>query len=500
MSNGTSISGCEIVGEKGEPDFYGLGIRVGIYLQWFSSWMSLLVEPQSAQYVYDTNSIFVFAITMSTILATLSRHPSMKPIHTFIMLQLILGFFVTTLSTVGMRLDFLRTGGAIAVMSRLKKCTSDALKNLFKLKGSSLSRLNQRLLDTWKAVTGRRKKSNGFLRPCLDWMKSLDINWEKVTHVFLIWPLNLILELKPYCLSWSGVLWRTTIAIMVAGFNLWFWWFKFERELRDHEDCQEVDRPFFFPFLNVESTLNFGKIISIVIAALVFLPGLFVLNFTLHLHYIALKVVGKDFLEFIQRKSKTKKAHDVEWRLNNVLRRRKIPLSNMTRQILSKPSPSFRQSGGVLDLIDFFLSFNNQRIHVTDIFKLMVSLENGKLQQEAEDGNTTESQASVFSESQIYQERLLHLLWNICILLSIIWFILSVELTIIKNRIAGVNSINKTDPGQLIPFIIGFVNTLQVFKKVVLVGLTKKYPGWKNVGLVVSESPEGRLEIVRIDR
>lgn len=64
-------------------------------------------------------------------------------------------------------------------------------------------------------------------------------------------------------------------------------------------------------------------------------------------------------------------------------------------------------------------------------------------------------------------------LWNIYIIISIVWFIRCIELTIINNHIEGVDSIQETDPGQLIPFIIGFVNMVQVLKKVVLVGLAK---------------------------
>lgn len=55
--------------------------------------------------------------------------------------------------------------------------------------------------------------------------------------------------------------------------------------------------------------------------------------------------------------------------------------------------------------------------------------------------------------------------------LSIAWFITSIETTIRWNSIQGVHSIDST--GQLIPFIIGCVSASQVLKKVILLALGK---------------------------
>lgn len=55
--------------------------------------------------------------------------------------------------------------------------------------------------------------------------------------------------------------------------------------------------------------------------------------------------------------------------------------------------------------------------------------------------------------------------------LSIVWFITSIETTIRWNNIQGVHSIDST--GQLIPFIIGVVSASQVFKKIVLLAFAK---------------------------
>lgn len=51
-------------------------------------------------------------------------------------------------------------------------------------------------------------------------------------------------------------------------------------------------------------------------------------------------------------------------------------------------------------------------------------------------------------------------------LASMLWFLLSIELTLAWNSIAGVYSLNST--GQLIPFIIGFLGFLRALHLIFL--------------------------------
>jgi hypothetical protein len=50
--------------------------------------------------------------------------------------------------------------------------------------------------------------------------------------------------------------------------------------------------------------------------------------------------------------------------------------------------------------------------------------------------------------------------WNIFVLLSIAWFVLSIEFTLRWNDIRGVDTVTIVTTSQLIPFIIGVVSTL----------------------------------------
>ncbi|KAJ0335493.1 hypothetical protein COL922a_009119 [Colletotrichum nupharicola] len=95
--------GCAI---DGNGDLYGLGVRIGVYCQWVSSWIRMLVDEESIEDVHGVNAIFVFAVIIATILAQV--HRDVKPIELYIMLQISLGFFITVLSTIGVRNHFLR--------------------------------------------------------------------------------------------------------------------------------------------------------------------------------------------------------------------------------------------------------------------------------------------------------------------------------------------------------------------------------------------------------
>src|SRR5947207_9155806 len=90
---------------NGNPDLYGLGIRVGVYLQWFSTWLSISFEPESAQETHDVSSIFVFAIIIAIIQAAASG--GIRPVEAFIMIQICFGYLFTVLSILGLRLQLL---------------------------------------------------------------------------------------------------------------------------------------------------------------------------------------------------------------------------------------------------------------------------------------------------------------------------------------------------------------------------------------------------------
>lgn len=93
-------------GFDGNDDLYGLGIRIGIYLQWISSLLTSLLLPTGASDYLDTNSIFLFAVFIATATAT-HRNGGLHPAEAFIMLQLCFGFLLSVLSVSGFRIALL---------------------------------------------------------------------------------------------------------------------------------------------------------------------------------------------------------------------------------------------------------------------------------------------------------------------------------------------------------------------------------------------------------
>lgn len=71
-------------GIEGNFDFYGLGIRIGIYLQWFSSWISNTFNPTAAAANHDANTIFLLAVLIATAIAF--GQGSLQPAEKYILL------------------------------------------------------------------------------------------------------------------------------------------------------------------------------------------------------------------------------------------------------------------------------------------------------------------------------------------------------------------------------------------------------------------------------
>ncbi|XDG03685.1 hypothetical protein ABKA04_003300 [Annulohypoxylon sp. FPYF3050] len=374
MSSPAEALICEAI--EGNPDFYGLGIRIGVYLQWVTAWVSLLVDPLSAQSVYDVNSVFVFAILVATMIAIFADSPTIEPVETYIMLQFSLGFFVTTLSTFGLRLHLLRPSSVAQLLHHL-----DALSRA--VRGSLQN-------SSWPSVMWRLSSSRIKL------------------------PLNYVSPLKPYHLSWSGVFWRTTTICMLTAVNIWLWFASQPNYRLANRIC---DPPFVFFFSRQQlsgAIVGFFKAVSIMIAIIVAPPFFVLCQLALRILNHTIMALYRDFL------------HST------------VPEAP---QRLRQP----------LDRINStFASFSHRLDPITTL-----------------------------SQFRGYLARRICVFWNIFVVLSIIWFILSIELTLSWNNIKGVNSIDSA--GQLIPFVIGAVSTLQVVKKVILLGLSKKYDDWAEV-------------------
>ena len=92
----------------GNPDFYGLGIRLGVYLQLFSSWISNTLNPEVISDNHAANTIFLLAILIAIVQGAATTDQQIKPIEVWIMLQICFAFSLTVLSLFGFRVQFYR--------------------------------------------------------------------------------------------------------------------------------------------------------------------------------------------------------------------------------------------------------------------------------------------------------------------------------------------------------------------------------------------------------
>ncbi len=101
LANRQEASEHSSCGLTGNPDFYGLGIRVGIYIQWITSFIANLFLKKAIEENLGTNTIFLLALFVATVVATV--HASVQAIEIVVLLQLNFGFIFSILSIWGHR-------------------------------------------------------------------------------------------------------------------------------------------------------------------------------------------------------------------------------------------------------------------------------------------------------------------------------------------------------------------------------------------------------------
>ncbi|PGH01868.1 hypothetical protein AJ79_07805 [Helicocarpus griseus UAMH5409] len=105
-------------GFPGVIDTYGLGVRLGAYLQWIASFFAYQLSADEASSMMGVNTSFHAAMFTALIRATITRSPHFYPAEAYLLL-----LFCTcgTCSTMMMSRRFLEEGGASerSVLSRL---------------------------------------------------------------------------------------------------------------------------------------------------------------------------------------------------------------------------------------------------------------------------------------------------------------------------------------------------------------------------------------------
>lgn len=233
-------------GFEGNSDFYGLGIRIGVYLQWFSSWISNTVNPAGAAANHDANTVFLIAILIATTIALTDGSLQLAEAYTLLLMSS--GFVFTVLSFLGLRLQFLQPSSSMA----FRKTVSRGLKKL-----STTSALPDR----------QQSQHNQYVSGLLP-----------VTHKFVLklvpglqhsFGLSSFSGLKHTSLSWAGVMARSTVGTLLAILSILAWW-KYAGETTFDSVSPCVQRIYFFGTREIrgasDSLLWFFKIMAILLA------------------------------------------------------------------------------------------------------------------------------------------------------------------------------------------------------------------------------------------
>jgi hypothetical protein len=94
-------------------DYYGFGVRVGVYFSWLSSYFANLLLPSEIAGSLDTNSIFLLALIASLFNGTHLRQ--IQQIDALIIMQLSSGFLFSSFSIWGYRTSYYEKEGPAAI-------------------------------------------------------------------------------------------------------------------------------------------------------------------------------------------------------------------------------------------------------------------------------------------------------------------------------------------------------------------------------------------------
>lgn len=493
MSAITSVS-TSCIPSQGNSDFYGQGIRIGVYLQWVSAWISILVQPDTAQSVLEVNSIFVFAVVIANIAAY--NFADIQPIETYIMLQLSFGFFLTTISIFGLRLQLLQSQVA-AQLCRAITGLPTALRQSLITPGnfSNLKRFINGL-----SVKVQRHPGDSLLNSIAQHLWRGIRDYSKAVTEILTTRFELGLGAFTFIrlrgLAWSGILWRSEIAGVLAGFNLVFWFSTGSGSAESFNDCVPAPKIFLFSEQPLRGpVLTFFRVGAVMAGVVVLIPALFLVILSCRLFVFLCRCVVRDLL-WRRHPGAREVAREAWADFQDLVDMIPVRMWNRSFQLPGTgSSPRVLGLRSWRDVMEFWLSAEVANIRMTDILKLCASLAGADVVVERHRTTLVEnsassrykiiSRASTLSEHQIRTDRSLvgsvrkfqklgiwaSVLWNISTAAIIAWFILSIELTIKWNGIQGVDTIQSA--GQLIPLIIGVASSASALETVVVASIKK---------------------------
>ena len=417
-------------------------------MQIIASWISNTFNPEQAAENHDANSIFVFAILIALLKAEYDK--SIRPIEAWIMLQTCVAFFLTVLSLAGIRLQLLNprsTNGLLKGMQSVfcHKTTPRALEDAsyYSASGEKIGRSNN----------GASRRSSTIVQ----------VSRRLTTEIGSV-SFRAITVIKHASLSWTGLIWRSWIAALLVALNVWFW-FRIDGG-RLAQGCQP--KTFLFaPVVLRGRVLTFFRVTAVLAAIpLCILAGLGIWLLALVLRSVCSLLIRRLIYTHLNR------TEPDTW----------SSISSSVRKLLPRFAPGVDRDGAYVFeelrsnlLGNYWLDNRNALPTVDDILQAHAFMSSNTVasdEPEQKEDYRMQRSASSYLRLQCTNRssvtaRLLCLIFHAFTVVTIVWFVLSIELTLNWNGITGVYTLSST--GQLIPFVIGFMSFMNAIQQTVLV-------------------------------
>lgn len=425
-------------GFGGNSDLYGLGIRLGVYLQWISAWFANTVHPAAAGANHSANSIFLLAILIAVTVAVSAN--AIQPVEAYIMVMICFGFVLTVLSVFGIRI-FLLNPASLTLFMRSLQVEGK------KLVVESISRKVDGLLDAWRGLfrqtaltepsnaqrtSSKRHKYSGVL-----WSMIRTVSVASYRHTLPI-RLKELDFLRHPSLSWSGVVWRTATLSYLTGFSMWLWWSSWipGHDMDGAELC--VSSVYFFGPRTLSSGLiNFYKVTTTIVGVFVLYMAVFILpRVTIvldELMYNTIVVLGLGD--------------------RTIAGKYRMPLLQL-KNFIDQLGDAFRQYSVIIAAL---VADPKDRPDIKAMLRSFMGRD-----------EDSERIATIIDNGENLMPYATHFCvsFHVFILITMSCFIAFIEKTVIVANITGVYTIKST--GQLIPFIIGVVSSVRTFIEVIV--------------------------------
>ena len=394
-----SLGTCD--GFDGNPDLYGLGIRLGVYLQWISSWIINTLAPENASDNHQENSIFVFAIVIAVLRAAVTSE--LRPVEGYIMLMICLGYIYTVLTNAGIRVLMLRS--------------------------HRFGHFVDSLRAVWPQIAEKSRLTEVSEKPA-PFLQTLS---KKVLGQTFSISLNVLSSFKLNSLSWAGLSWRAMISAIVHSCYIWLLFYLIPDNLNSRDTSCPSYVFFFARITPVGGLLVLLKVFAILQA----IPALYLFLIVLSqvLRFINTLLLPLLQLEFssigvsadLFQKNKSKLETGSQRALAFVLK----AFGDLPENVLGNPT---------VGMSDILKGYAFVASHMPDPIDL------------PKESRKTRTRSD---------ERFLKTV-TVCmhtyIFLAVAWFLICIELTIFWNNISGVYDVRTT--GQLIPLVIGVSNAV----------------------------------------